>query len=123
MQVVDKLTNSRKWIVLWIKREYPSVLHIIDVSPHHFKWNFCLCVVVYNLSHLIDVTIAISALMETKAPIRHHDGQSNNLGVLLTRLDRSWPIEEVEVKDPTQDIVLEVLSISLCVVDLDFYSI
>lgn len=61
--------------------------------------------------------------METKAPIRHHGRQPDNLRVLLTRLHRTGTIKEVEVQEAPQDIVFEVLAVVLRVVDFDFQTI
>ena len=123
MQVVNKCADLFKGIAFWIKCENPSVKHVVDICPHCFQWDSSLTVVVHNFSHLKDVAVAISALVETKTPIRHHGRQSNNLRVLLARLDWCRAVEEVEVENASQYIVLQILSILLRVVDFDFDSI
>ena len=64
-----------------------------------------------DFCNLVDIAHTIAALVETKAPVRHHDSLADDFGVLLSSLDRSGPRNEVEVYDSTNGVVLEELAV------------
>lgn len=64
MQIVHKFTHLVQRISHWVKSKHPSLVHVVDVIPHRLQGNACLTVVVDHLGHLIDIPVAISAIVE-----------------------------------------------------------
>lgn len=77
-------------------------------------------VVGHNFGNLIYIPHAVSALMKAEAPVRHHNGLSDNFRVLLSSFDRCWSRDEIEVEDATNGVILKVLPVRI--VDLDIHS-
>ena len=67
--------------------------------------------VIANYTTMMWIDTYPTTLVETKAPVRHHDSLADDFGVLLSSLDRSGPRNEVEVYDSTNGVVLEELAV------------
>jgi hypothetical protein len=57
--------------------------------------------------------------VKTKAPVRHHGRRAYDLAVLLSYLDWGRPSKEIEVENATKSVVLEILSSTGGVVNLE----
>ena len=93
----------------------------LTVGPHSLQRNVGSRVVGDNLSNGVKVSVSISALVQTKAPVRHHDGQTSDFSILLADLSRSLTSHEVEVNDTAQNVVLKVL-LTILDVNLDIHA-
>ena len=80
-----------------------------------------MTVIVNNLSNVVDITIAISALVKAKAPVAYHSRQANYVRDLLSNFNRGGTSKEVKIEYAAKSIVLEVLA--SCIVDLDVHAI
>ena len=69
-----------------------------------------------------DITVTVLALVGTKTPVRHHGRKAGESGVLRCDFLRSRTSKEVEIKNTTKGVVLEVLSVFGRVVDLDVHA-
>ena len=101
---------------------YLSQIHIVNVGPHCLQRYVGRGVVCNNGSDLIDILHSISALMETKPPIRHHGGLTNHVAVLPSDVDRARASKDVEVDHPANHVVLEILPSGIAV-DLEIHTI
>jgi hypothetical protein len=70
---------------------------------------------------LPDITVTVLALVGTKTPVRHHGRKAGKSGVLGCDFLWSRTSKEVEIKNTTQGVVLEVLTLG--VVDLDVHAL
>jgi hypothetical protein len=59
--------------------------------------------------------------MEAETPVRAHQRELSDLGILSGDIARGWPCDEVEIKDTSDDVVLEVLA--TFVVDVYIHSV
>ncbi len=60
--------------------------------------------------------------MEPQTPIWHHGRLADDVAVLPSDVNWAWASEEVEVDDPTDHVVLEILSRGITV-DVEIYTI
>lgn len=88
--------------------------------PHRFEWDVRLRVVCDDFSNFVNITHAVSALMEAEAPVWHHRALSDHFRVLLSSLNWCWARNEVKVDYTTDSVVLEELAVG--VVDLDIHT-
>lgn len=110
MEVADQLSHGRERETLRIQGKDPSAVHVVNIGPHRLKGNAGLAVVVDNLGNLEGILIAVAALVEAKTPVGHHGRDLGDLGVLLGNLDRAGAGHEIEVKDASKGVILEVLT-------------
>ena len=64
MEVPDQLTHLFQGEAVWVKRENSPSVHVVDVCPHSLQGDACLAIVIDYLRNLIDITVAVSALMQ-----------------------------------------------------------
>lgn len=78
MQVGHKLANSFYGKPLLVESKDLSTVHVIDIGPHRLQWDLGLAIVVNHLGNLIDITVAVFALMELRivSETRSIDGSS-----------------------------------------------
>ncbi|KAL2278986.1 hypothetical protein FJTKL_14124 [Diaporthe vaccinii] len=107
VQLLDKLLHQVKREPLRVEGEDPAELHVIDVGPHGLQGDGGLAVVVDDLGDVVDVLIAVAALVIPKTPVRHHSRQAGDLGVLARGVQRARASDEVEVEDAAERVVLE----------------
>lgn len=74
-------------------------------------------------SYLVDVSVAISAIVISKTSIGNHSRQSNNLGNLLCNLSWRWARNKIEIKDSSYRVVLKVLTLTVGVVDFNIHTV
>ena len=60
--------------------------------------------------------------MEPKAPIWHHCGLANDVTVLPSNVDRARAGKDVEIDDPSDHIVLEILPSGIAV-DIEIHTV
>jgi hypothetical protein len=77
VQPLDKALHLGRREPLWIERECPSEMHVINVRPHHLKRNTGCGVVVDNFSDVEPILVTKLALLETQTPVGDHCGQSD----------------------------------------------
>lgn len=118
---VDEVGDQVRRETLWIQREDSSELHVIDVSPHSLERDICCAVVRNDFSDLIDVSISVFALVESKTPVRCHQRQLSDFRVLNSNVLGRWASHEVEVQNTTNDVVFQ--SLAALVVDVDIHAI
>ena len=102
---------------------YSSKIHVINVGPHRLKRNLGLGIVIDGFGDSICVLISVSAIVESKSPIGHHNGQAHNLGILLRNSNRARASHEIEIEHTTKGIVFQVLISAIGIVDLDVHAI
>ena len=122
VQVGNQLTHFAKREALRVGCHDLASIHVVNVSPHSLKRDTSLAVVVDNIGHLVDVLVAVLALVETEAPVGHHGGETSNFTVLPCNIQWARSSHEVEVEDTTNGIVLKVLTVGCRVIDLDIHS-
>ena len=61
--------------------------------------------------------------MEAKSKVWHHGGQTDNLCILFRDLGRCRSSQEIEIDNPTDRVVFQVLTSFLGVVDFDVHTI
>jgi hypothetical protein len=121
VQVVDDIPHSVERETVRIEGHDVSVVHVVDVSPHSLQRNAGGRVVGDNLSNGVEISVSVSALVQAKAPVGHHNGQASDFSILLADLRRSLTSHEVEINDTTKDVVLEVL-LTVLDVNLDIHA-
>jgi hypothetical protein len=110
-------------IPLLVNTTYSSKIHVVNISPHRLKRNSSFRIIVDRFSYGKSVLIAISAVVEAEAPVRHHDWQSYNFGILLRDSNRGGSSNKVEVQNSSKSIVLQVLILAVSVIDLDVHAV
>ena len=66
MEIINDLAHLGGRKILWLIREHPSLIHIVDISPHGFKRNSDARIVCNNIRDIHIITITITALMKTE---------------------------------------------------------
>ena len=102
---------------------HASAVHIVDVSPHGLEGDPGLTIVIDSLGDIKHVLIAIATLVEAEAPVRLHGRQTNYLGVLLRHLNRAWTRHEIEIQNPAQGVVLQILTRLCSLVDHHIHAV
>lgn len=131
MKVSDKLLHLFQRESIRIQREnldpvsidlalveeltYLSQIHVVNVGPHCFQWYVSGRVVCNNSGDFIDILHAITTLMKSKAPIWHHDGLANDVAVLPSDINWARASQDVEIDDPSNHVVFEVLPSGIAV--------
>lgn len=99
-----------------------SQIHVVDVGPHCLQGNVSNRVICNDCGDLIDILHAIATLMESKAPIRHHCGLANDVTVLPSDVDWARAGKDVEIDDPSDHVVLEILP-GRVAVDIEIHTV
>ena len=86
-----------------------SQVHIVDVGPHCLQGDVSERIVCNDCGDFIDILHAITTLMEAKAPIWHHCGLANDVTILPSDVDWARAGKDVEIDDPSDHVVLEIL--------------
>lgn len=61
--------------------------------------------------------------MKSKSPVGHHRCFPGHFTKLSRHVDWSWPSQKVQINDPTNGVVLEILTTIFGAVDFDIHSI
>lgn len=64
MQIGHELARFIYGESLLIESKDLSAVHVVDIGPHGLQWNLGLAIVVDHLGNLVDIPVAIFALME-----------------------------------------------------------
>ena len=122
MQVINHLAHLIQSKAIRIQRQRPPIIHVIDIRPHCLERDIRRTIIRDHACDLIDILVAVAALMESKSPVRHQSGISYRLCNLHRCLLRIRPGHEVEVEDAAEGSVLEVLTLVVHV-DVDFHPV
>jgi len=64
VEIVYQFTHLLQWISRWVIGKHPSPVHVVDIVPHGFQGDAGLAVVVNNFSTLVDISVAVFAVVE-----------------------------------------------------------
>jgi len=64
MEVVHQFAHLLQRISGWIIGEHPSPVHVVDIVPHGLQGDSSPAVVVNNFSSLVDISVAVFAVVE-----------------------------------------------------------
>ncbi len=109
------------WVPLRIDGEDAAAVHVVDVRPDRFEGDVVGGVVGDDSSNLVDIPVAVFALVVSKPPVGRHQRGLRDFCILDSDIARGRTGNEVEVEDAADDVVLEVLA--ALVVDVDVHSI
>ena len=99
-----------------------SQIHVVDVGPHCLQGYVGGRIVRNDCGDLIDILHAVSTLMESKAPVRHHSGLPDDVAVLPSDVDGARTSKDVEIDDPSDHVVFEILPCGIAV-DVEIHTI
>ena len=118
---VHKVFDQLWWEPFGIKREDAPTVHVVDIRPDSLQWDIVDGVVGGDSGHLVDILVAVPALVETESPVRNHQRRLDNFSILPGHILRGRSGDEVEVKNAADDVVLEELA--ALVVDVDVHPV
>jgi hypothetical protein len=107
---------------LRVDSEDATTVHVVDVSPHSLERDFSSRVIGHHACDFVDISVSISALMETKTPVGRHERKGGDLGVLLGDVAGRRTSDEVEVENTANDVVLQEL-LAVLLVDEDVHAV
>ena len=122
MQLPHKLPQLVLGIPHRIRREIELVVHVIDITPNRLQRDARGAVVGDDLLDVRQVGPAVFTLVKAQRPVRHHGGQPDDGGILLTYVLGSRAGEEVEIDNPADGVILEVLLPCIALADDDVHA-
>ena len=72
MKTIDEIRETLVCYLIIIDK-ITIVLHVVDVGPHHIKRNIVGPVSLEDTLKNIQISVAISALVPSKTPLRNED--------------------------------------------------